>query len=137
MFVTTPIDRCKDTILLTNLFCRLYKFMNNLFNISFKSKFHKVGTVNVQNLLSRANSCFSPDLLKNIKVFPRAARGIDFLPGDLRLETSITRILEARGRETALLIFNFYRSVILTPVRSNGGQVYNFGHFYLKTPVSL
>jgi len=84
------------------------------------------------------------NLLKNCKAFPRTTCGMisqDFLPTNVRLETSLCRILEARGGCNGRLLYftpsNFCRIVNLTPVRYNGGQLYNFGHYYPKTPVIL
>lgn len=46
-----------------------------------------------------------------------------FLPTNVRLETSLCRILEARPGQIPGFCF-FFKPVNLTPVRYNGGQVY-------------
>lgn len=82
----------------------------------------KSGTIKVQNFLSLASPT---GLLKNLKVFPRTSVRNDFLPENVRLETSLFGILEARGGCNGLLLSFFLRPhVIKTPVRYNGGQVY-------------
>jgi hypothetical protein len=78
-------------------------FLQNLTQFTYPK-----GTVNIRFLLSPPNSSFS----------------IRFFPGNVRLETSQARLLDARGGFGLLLYFFLVITVTLTPVRYYGGQVY-------------